>query len=64
MAEALESRGVTVRLFHRLRHVPLEVLTQFLELAYDGMVLHLATGRPPGELSRVLDLVEDAVRKG
>jgi AcrR family transcriptional regulator len=43
--------------------VPLEVLTQFLELAYDGMVLHLATGRPPGELSRVLDLVEEAVRK-
>src|SRR3954465_7808255 len=27
--------------------VPLAVLTQFLELAYDGMVLHLATGRPP-----------------
>jgi hypothetical protein len=25
--------------------------------------LHLATGRPPGELSRVLDLVEDAVRR-
>jgi AcrR family transcriptional regulator len=43
--------------------VPVEVLTQFLELAYDGMVLHLATGRPPGELSRVLDLVEDAVRR-
>lgn len=43
--------------------VPVEVLTQFLELAYDGMVLHLATGRPPGELSRVLDLVEEAVRK-
>jgi AcrR family transcriptional regulator len=43
--------------------VPLEVLTQFLELAYDGMVLHLATGRPPGELSRVLDLVEEAVRR-
>ncbi len=43
--------------------VGVEVLTQFLELAYDGMVLHLATGRPPGELSRVLDLVEDAVRR-
>jgi AcrR family transcriptional regulator len=43
--------------------VPVEVLTQFLELAYDGMVLHLATGRPPGELSRVLDLVEEAVRR-
>jgi AcrR family transcriptional regulator len=43
--------------------VPVEVLTQFLELAYDGMVLHLATGRPPGELGRVLDLVEEAVRR-
>ena len=43
--------------------VPVEVLTQFLELAYDGLVLHLATGRPAGELSRVLDLVEEAVRR-
>ncbi|MDI6105763.1 helix-turn-helix domain-containing protein [Actinoplanes sp. NEAU-A12] len=43
--------------------VPVEVLTQFLELAYDGLVLHLATGRPAGELARVLDVVEAAVRK-
>ncbi|MBW6433970.1 TetR/AcrR family transcriptional regulator [Actinoplanes hulinensis] len=43
--------------------VPVEVLTQFLELAYDGLVLHLATGRPAGELTRVLDVVEEAVRK-
>ena len=43
--------------------VPVEVLTQFLELAYDGLVLHLATGRPAGELSRVLDVVEEAVRR-
>lgn len=43
--------------------VPVDVLTQFLELAYDGMVLHLATGRPPGQLGRVLDLVEEAVRR-
>jgi TetR/AcrR family transcriptional regulator, transcriptional repressor of aconitase len=43
--------------------VPVEVLTQFLELAYDGLVLHLATGRPAGELSRVLDVVEGAVRR-
>ncbi len=43
--------------------IPVEVLTQFLELAYDGLVLHLATGRPPGELTRVLDLVEEAVRR-
>lgn len=43
--------------------VPVDVLTQFLELAYDGLVLHLATGRPAGELSRVLDVVEEAVRR-
>jgi AcrR family transcriptional regulator len=43
--------------------VPVEVLTQFLELAHDGLVLHLATGRPPGDLTRVLDLVEEAVRR-
>jgi len=39
------------------------VLAQFLELAYDGMVLHLAMGRPLIDLGRVLDLVETAVRK-
>ncbi|OJF12107.1 TetR/AcrR family transcriptional regulator [Couchioplanes caeruleus] len=43
--------------------VPVDVLTQFLELAYDGLVLHLATGRPAGELGRVLDVVEEAVRR-
>jgi AcrR family transcriptional regulator len=43
--------------------VPLDVLAQFLELAYDGLVLHLATGRPADDLGRVLDLVEAAVRR-
>jgi TetR/AcrR family transcriptional regulator, transcriptional repressor of aconitase len=43
--------------------VPVEVLTQFLELAYDGMVLHLAMGRPRADLEKVLDLVEAAVRR-
>jgi TetR/AcrR family transcriptional regulator, transcriptional repressor of aconitase len=42
--------------------VPLDVLAQFLELAYDGLVLHLAMGRPAGDLGRVLNLVEAAVR--
>jgi TetR/AcrR family transcriptional regulator, transcriptional repressor of aconitase len=42
--------------------VPLDVLAEFLELAYDGLVLHLAMGRPAGSLSRVLDVVEEAVR--
>jgi AcrR family transcriptional regulator len=43
--------------------IPIETLVQFLELAYDGLVLHLATGRPAGELGPVLDLVEAAVRR-
>lgn len=43
--------------------VPIEVLAQFLELAYDGLVLHLAMGSPAGHLNQVLDLVEEAVRR-
>lgn len=43
--------------------MPLDTLAQFLELAYDGLVLHLATGRPSADLGRVLDLVEAAVRR-
>lgn len=43
--------------------VSVSVLAQFLELAYDGLVLHLATGRPRADLERVLDLVESAVRR-
>jgi AcrR family transcriptional regulator len=43
--------------------VPVDVLAEFLELAYDGLVLRLATGRPSTDLGRVLDLVEAAVRR-
>jgi TetR/AcrR family transcriptional regulator, transcriptional repressor of aconitase len=46
--------------------VPIDVLAQFLELAYDGLVLHLATGRAAGatgDLEAVLDLVEETVRR-
>jgi AcrR family transcriptional regulator len=43
--------------------VDVEVLTRFLELAYDGLVLHLAMGRPSADLGQVLDLVEAAVRR-
>ncbi|MFB9411753.1 MULTISPECIES: TetR/AcrR family transcriptional regulator [Dactylosporangium] len=43
--------------------VPIATLAQFLELAYDGLVLHLATGRPVEDLEAVLSLVEAAVRK-
>jgi AcrR family transcriptional regulator len=43
--------------------VPVDVLARFLELAYDGLVVRLATGRPAGDLGPVLDLVEAAVRR-
>jgi AcrR family transcriptional regulator len=43
--------------------VAIDTLAQFLELAYDGLVLHLAMGRPADDLDPVLDLVEAAVRK-
>jgi TetR/AcrR family transcriptional regulator, transcriptional repressor of aconitase len=43
--------------------VPVDMLARFLELAYDGLVLHLATGRPADDLGPVLDLVEETVRR-
>jgi AcrR family transcriptional regulator len=43
--------------------VDVTVLARFLELAYDGLVLHLATGRAAADLAPVLDLVEAAVRR-
>jgi AcrR family transcriptional regulator len=43
--------------------VPVDVLAQFLELAYDGLVLHLAMGGSADDLEPVLDLVEAAVRR-
>jgi AcrR family transcriptional regulator len=43
--------------------IPVDVLARFLELAYDGLVLHLATGRPADDLDAVLDLVEETVRR-
>ena len=64
LADAIRDRLARQREAGVLREdVPIDVLAQFLELAYDGLVLHLATGRPPGELNRVLDLVEEAVRR-
>jgi AcrR family transcriptional regulator len=43
--------------------VPVDRLAQFLELAYDGLVLHLAMGRPADDLEPILDLVEETVRE-
>ena len=43
--------------------VPLPILVDFLQLAYDGLVSGLAAGMPTDHLPGVLDLVEDAVRR-
>jgi len=43
--------------------IDVPTLAQFLELAYDGLVLHLAMGRPAENLEPVLDMVEAAVRR-
>lgn len=59
IAEATRDRLARQREAGVLREdVPIDVLAQFLELAYDGLVLHLAMGRPAGDLGPVLDLVE------
>ena len=43
--------------------VPAPVIARYLELVLEGLVSHLATGRPTGDLDAVLDLVERAVRR-
>src|SRR2546423_1801952 len=42
--------------------VPGAGLAAFLTLVLDGLVLHLGTGMPLGDVPAVLDLAEDAVR--
>ncbi|HLL67757.1 MAG TPA: helix-turn-helix domain-containing protein [Micromonosporaceae bacterium] len=44
------------------RDVDVDALARFLELAYDGLVLQLATDRAAEHLAGVLDMVEEAVR--
>ncbi|HEY6594421.1 MAG TPA: helix-turn-helix domain-containing protein [Asanoa sp.] len=63
VAEATRSRLRRQRDAGVLRDdVPIDMLAQYLELAYDGLVLHLAMGRPAGDLGPVLDLIEEGVR--
>jgi AcrR family transcriptional regulator len=64
VAAATRERLVRQREAGVLRQdAPVDVLAGFLELAYDGLVRHLATGRPAGDLGPVLDLIEAAVRR-
>lgn len=70
---AARSEAITAATRDRLRRqreadvlrddTDLETLARFLELAYDGLVLHLATGRSADGFEPVLDLVEEAVRR-
>ena len=43
--------------------VPVPVIARYLELMLEGLVSHLAAGRPTGDLDAVLDLVERSVRR-
>ncbi|RJQ78234.1 TetR/AcrR family transcriptional regulator [Pseudonocardiaceae bacterium YIM PH 21723] len=43
--------------------VDIDVLAAYLELVLEGVISHLAMGLPAGELSPVLDVVEESVRK-
>lgn len=43
--------------------VDIDVLTAYLELVLEGLVSHLAKGLPADDLSPVLDLVEESVRR-
>ncbi len=70
---AARSEAISTATLERLRRqreagvlredVPVDTLARFVELAYDGLVLHLATGRPADHFGPVLDLVEAAVRR-
>jgi TetR/AcrR family transcriptional regulator, transcriptional repressor of aconitase len=42
--------------------VPIPVLTRYLELAFEGLISHLAMGLPADDLRAVLDVVENSVR--
>jgi len=64
VARATRERLARQRAAGTLRDdVPIEVLAQFLELAYDGLVRRLAMGRPTDQLGPVLDLIEATVRR-
>ncbi|CAM3684471.1 MULTISPECIES: TetR/AcrR family transcriptional regulator [Tsukamurella] len=48
----------------RLRDdLPTNVILGYLDLVLDGLVTHLASGRPTDGLEAVLDLVEESVRR-
>lgn len=64
IAAATHTRLLRQRRSGALRgDVDVAVLQRFLELAHDGLVLHLAMGRDATDLEPVLDLIEETVRR-
>jgi AcrR family transcriptional regulator len=64
LTEAVRSRLARQREAGVVRHdVPIGVLTRYLELAFEGLVSHLAMGLPADDLRAVLDVVESSVRR-
>nr|WP_120492514.1 TetR/AcrR family transcriptional regulator [Corynebacterium lactis] len=62
--EAVQSRLGQTSLSGSLRDdYSVRTMQLFLELMLDGIIVRIASGRPVDELDRVLDLVEDSVRR-
>ncbi len=65
ISRATRERLERQRAVGSLRHdIDIAVMQRFLELALDGLVLHLAMGLSADHLTPVLDLIEGTVRKG
>ena len=64
IAQATRERLTRQREAGTLRvDVPIDVLARFLELAHDGLLLYLGTGRSVDDIEPVLDLIEETVRR-
>jgi AcrR family transcriptional regulator len=63
LSRAIRDRLVRQREIGRVRpDLPVDVLATYLELAFEGLVSHLAMGLAAGDLHAVLDVVERSVR--
>jgi AcrR family transcriptional regulator len=64
LTEAIRSRLAGQREAGVVRpDIPIGVLTRYLELAFEGLISHLAMGLPADDLRAVLDVVEGSVRR-
>jgi AcrR family transcriptional regulator len=64
LTEAIRSRLARQREAGVVRpDIPISVLTRYLELAFEGLISHLAMGLPADDLRAVLDVVEGSVRR-